>query len=70
MMQRLGWKIRLGILLTFCWICLVYILYSENHPFPWDAVFLVGVVPPTLVWGIAWVVGGFKQQGGRNTPRV
>ena len=63
-MKRFRGKTRLGILLAFCWFCVVYILYLENHPYPWGVVFLVGVLPPVLIWGIVWVAAGFKRGGG------
>lgn len=50
-----GWM-RLGIVASAGWIALVYATSS------WEEFVLAGILPLIVIWGICWVVKGFKSR--------
>ena len=57
LMKRLSGKIRLAILVSVIWVVFWWISpLSEFRYF-----FIIGVYPLALIWGVWWVVLGFKK---------
>lgn len=56
---------RLAIFLSALWVGFwVWAYLTDTRPFMWDGFLMFGIAPVALVWGIAWVVAGFRSRGG------
>lgn len=64
-MTKIGWKMRLGIVLSFIWIALAAVisLDAQRSGDGIGAFIFLGVLPLAIAWGIAWIWIGFR--GGR-----
>ncbi len=61
----LGWKTRIGLVLSGVWLCLVFMLAEDHH---WvQLIFGVGMLPLVILWGIVWAVSGWRAQRPRST---
>jgi hypothetical protein len=57
---------RLAVFLSALWVTMVLMAYVVDAPsFRWDAFFLFGALPVTLIWNVAWVIAGFRGGAGR-----
>jgi len=54
---------RLGVFLSALWILAWALLYALESVFDPVGFTLFGLVPVALVWGVWWVVAGFRQRG-------
>ena len=53
---------RLAVFLSAIWFLLIAFFLAVETPTDWLAVLLgVGILPLAALWGIAWVIRGFKQ---------
>lgn len=59
-MKNLGWKARVGVVLSAVWLCMVFLL-SEDYRRA-SQVLGLGLLPLVLLWGIAWAVAGWRSQ--------
>ena len=70
-MINLSAKKRLAIFLSCGWIILfvIYAIRRASDGFPWSAEFLgFGISPPFIIWGIHWVISGFKRDKSKSEP--
>ena len=54
-----GWGRRLATVVTVLWIALVYFAVGKDEKIVF---FLVGILPPALLWGVAWIWSGYRSQ--------
>lgn len=68
--SRLSGKMRLAIGISIFWFLFVYVvIMGEKGYIEWDLLFSWGIIPPLVIWIIAWVVKGFKRkkrEGSKN----
>jgi len=57
-------KQRLAIFLSGTWVTLVGAISASEPSFNWAFFIAAGVFPVGFIWGITWVVAGFKAQNG------
>ena len=70
-MINLSAKKRLAIFLSCGWIILfvIYAIRRASDGFPWSAEFLgFGISPLFIIWGIYWVISGFKRDKSKSEP--
>lgn len=65
-MKPMGWKTRAGIVLSALWLIVVLVIAS-NETNATTFVLFFGVAPLALVWGIVWVVRGFREEKRADT---
>lgn len=53
---------RLAVLLSVAWIAVWLLLSSLDEEFRAVFFFVVGVSPVALLWGLDWVVAGFRRE--------
>ena len=54
---------RLALFVSAVWIVGVFFLSVANEfPRPWSFSLVFGVTPVALVWGVVWVVAGFRSR--------
>ena len=61
-MIKLSWKKKVSYF-SFMWMdisCSDHIFDHGFARFPWDD-FLIGISPIVIMWGIYWVISGFKR---------
>lgn len=66
--MAIGWKTRVGLVLSAIWLFLVFLLSSEDHRI--GATLGVGVLPLVVVWGIGWAIAGWRAQRQPNDSRA
>jgi len=54
---------RLAVFLSIAWMSVWLLLSSLDEVFRGVFFFVVGVAPVALLWGIDWVVAGFRRNG-------
>lgn len=67
-MIKLSVKKRVAILLTCLWILYITIESSKEFHFPWDMFLSLGIFPIVIIWGIYWVISGFKRDKPKSNP--
>lgn len=60
-MGDISWKTRLAIVLSVSWLAIAGAI-SASEPRAFLTFLVIGVLPIGIVWGIAWVVAGFRSQ--------
>lgn len=58
--MKLGWKTRIGLVLSAVWLCLVFLVADEYRRL--GQVLGLGVLPLVIIWGIVWAVAGWRAQ--------
>lgn len=59
-MVVVGWKVRVGLVLSAAWLCLVFLVADEYQRLGQTLAF--GAMPLIVIWGIAWAVAGWRTQ--------
>jgi len=70
-MFKLSGKKRLFIFLSCVWILFVAIeAIEESTPFifQWGDFLSIGIFPVIIIWGIYWVISGFKRDKSKSNP--
>jgi len=55
-------KQRLAIFFSLIWMSLIGFVAGSDPEFKWVFFLLIGVFPVALIWGVVWVVVGFRQK--------
>lgn len=58
--MKLGWKTRVGLVLSAVWLCLVFLVADEDQRLV--QVLGLGLLPLVIIWGIVWAVAGWRAQ--------
>ena len=58
--MKLGWKTRVGLVLSVVWLCLVFLVADENHRLSLGLG--LGLLPLVVIWGVVWAVAGWRAQ--------
>jgi hypothetical protein len=58
--MKLGWKTRIGLVLSAVWLCLV-LLVSEDYR-RLGQVLGFGLLPLVVIWGVVWAIAGWRAQ--------
>lgn len=58
--MKLGWKTRVGLVLSAVWLCLVFLVADEYQRM--GQVLGLGLLPLVIIWGIVWAVAGWRAQ--------
>lgn len=58
--MKLGWKMRVGLVLSAVWLCLVFLVADEYQRLV--QVLGMGLLPLVIIWGIVWAVAGWRAQ--------
>ena len=58
--MKLGWKTRVGLVLSAVWLCLVFLVADEYRRL--GQVLGLGLLPLVIIWGIVWAVAGWRAQ--------
>jgi hypothetical protein len=53
---------RLAVFFSVAWVAVWLFLSSLDPEFKWEFFVVVGIVPVALIWGIRWVVAGFRSK--------
>ena len=61
-MTEIGWKKRLAIVLSFLWIALAIVISVNEQQNSLGLFIALGILPPAIPWGIAWVWWGFRKR--------
>ena len=64
MALTIGWKTRIGLVLSAIWLCLVFLVANEYQRLGQSLA--IGVLPLVVIWGIVWAVSGWRAQ---RSPR-
>lgn len=64
--MNLGWKTRVGLVLSGVWLCLVFMVADDYHRV--QQVLGLGMLPLVILWGIAWAVAGWRAQRPQPVP--
>jgi hypothetical protein len=65
--MSLGWKSRIGIVLSLTWLCLALLFSVEEEKF--GLFLLVGILPLLLIWGVVWTIAGWRRQQSPQGPK-
>jgi len=60
MMANIGWKSRIAMVLSFLWIVFTVALSAGEQQNSFSIFAMIGVLPLSIAWGIAWVWWGFR----------
>ena len=55
-----GWKSRVGLVLSATWLCLVLLIADDDRRT--SQVLGLGVMPLVVIWGVVWAVQGWRAQ--------
>jgi hypothetical protein len=58
--MKLGWKTRVGLMLSAAWLCLVFLVTDDYHRI--GQVIGLGFLPLVVLWGSVWAVAGWRAQ--------
>lgn len=58
--MNLGWKTRIGLVLSAVWLCLVFLVADDYQRIA--QVLGLGFLPLVVIWGIVWAVAGWRAQ--------
>lgn len=58
--MKLGWKTRVGLVLSAVWLCMVFLVADDYRIL--GHVLGLGVLPLMVIWGIVWAVAGWRAQ--------
>lgn len=58
--MKLGWKTRVGLVLSAVWLCLVFLVADDYKRIV--QVLGLGFLPLVVIWGIVWAVAGWQAQ--------
>lgn len=58
--MKMGWKTRIGLVLSAVWLCLVFLLADDHQRIA--QVLGVGFLPLVVIWGIVWTIAGWRSQ--------
>ena len=64
--MKLGWKTRVGLVLSAVWLCLVFLVVDDDRRLP--QVLGLGLLPLVIIWGIVWAVAGWRAQRPEKPP--
>lgn len=53
-----GWK-RLAVVLTAVWVLGTLLFFAVVDAFAFGLI--VGLIPPMVIWGLAWALAGFRR---------
>lgn len=65
--MKLGWKTRVGLVVSVVWLCLVFLMADEYQRLV--QVLGLGLLPLVILWGIVWVVAGWRAQRPENPTK-
>lgn len=60
--MHLSWKFRLAILSSIIWAALIAVFAGQQSSFSWSGFIGFGLLPLIAVWGVAWVIHGFRSE--------
>ena len=60
MLLAIGWKTRIGLVLSAIWLCFIFLVAGEDQRFGQSLA--IGVLPLIVIWGIVWAVLGWRAQ--------
>jgi hypothetical protein len=55
---------RLLIFLSLTWVFFWFTAVMTSYSFDWEVFLGFGVFPVAFIWGVVWVVAGFRQKKG------
>jgi hypothetical protein len=58
--MALGWKTRVGLVLSAVWLCLVFLVADDYRRLV--QMLGLGLLPLVILWGIVWTVAGWRAQ--------
>ena len=58
--MKFGWKMRVGLVLSAVWLCLVFLVADDYRRM--SQVLGLGFLPLVVIWGIVWAVAGWRAQ--------
>ena len=61
-----GWKMRIGVVLSAVWFCLVFLTADDYQRA--GHILGFGFLPLVITWGIAWAVAGWRAQRPTKAP--
>lgn len=64
--MKLGWKTRVGVVLSAVWLCLVFLVTDEYQRL--GQVLGLGLLPLVVIWGLVWAVSGWRAQRPEKPP--
>jgi len=68
-MPTVGWKTRIGLVVSAIWVVAVYAL-AANERNSSTVFLLLGVAPIALLWGAIWVIRGYRAEKPAPIPRA
>jgi hypothetical protein len=51
---------RLAVFASAVWVTVVFFASVLDPVFRWEFLLAIGVAPVALLWGVVWVVAGFR----------
>jgi len=61
--KRFTGRQRLAAFVAVVWIAFAWLLSSFDYSFNWTFFIGAGVLPVGFIWGLVWVIAGFRQKG-------